>query len=61
MCNSCEFGEERRYDEVYASALRFKCDHCGRALVEVEESNKLSDEEEDKCRKAIEDLKKKLT
>jgi hypothetical protein len=29
--------------------------------VEVEETNALSDEEEDKCRKAIEEMKKKLT
>lgn len=61
MCKSCEFGEERIYDEVTASSLRFKCDHCGRSLVEVVESNKLNEEEEDKCRKLIEDLKGKLT
>jgi hypothetical protein len=61
MCKSCEFGEERIYDEVNASSLRFKCDHCGRNLVEVVETNKLNEEEEDKCRRAIEDLKKKLT
>ena len=54
---SCEFGEERIYDEVTASSLRFKCDHCGRNLVEVVESNKLNKDEEGKCRKLIEDLK----
>lgn len=32
MCNSCEFGEERRYDEVNAIAKKFKCDHCGKDL-----------------------------
>ena len=61
MCKSCEFGEERIYDEVTASSLRFKCDHCARSLVEVVESNKLNEEEEEKCRKLIEDLKAKLT
>ena len=57
MCKSCEFGKERFYDEVTARSLQLKCDHCGRNLVEVVEYNKLNEDEEDKCRKLIEDLK----
>ena len=60
-CKSCEFGEQKTYDEVTASSLRFKCDHCGKALQEVMEANKITEEEEAKCRRAIESLKRKLT
>jgi hypothetical protein len=61
MCKSCEFGEQRVYDEVTASSLRFKCDHCSRQLVEVVDENKLTEDEQVKCRRAIEDLKRKLS
>jgi hypothetical protein len=60
MCYNCDFGKERRYKDVDANSIGYKCEHCKGDLKEIEDANKLADEDEDRCRTLIEELRRRL-
>ena len=51
-CYNCVDGDENEYSEVQANAMRrsMMCDRCGSALEVAEDKNKLSEDDQKKCR-----------
>ena len=52
-CYHCADGDENEYPEVVANSMQMKCNNCKKELGVVEEKNKLSESDQEKCRVAI--------